>query len=67
MPELRTPVNMIWVEYLCDECRSPLEYIGPSADEGVPYLHVCPRCQRRHLLRRTYPYTEEAPDALPQT
>lgn len=56
MPELRVPVNMVWVEYVCDVCATPVLATGVEAQGKT--MHYCPKCNRHYLLDKTYPHTE---------
>ena len=63
MPEVRTAVQLITVNYRCDDCGAPIS-VNPTVPR-VPtfpprYLHNCtnPACLKRHPLPNTYPYTE---------
>lgn len=63
MPEKRTTVNYVWVEYLCDSCFTPVRAITIVVATGNKWLHTCPYCTRQYLLERAHPYMTEPPHA----
>lgn len=67
MPELRTPVHHVWVEYICDECGSVTQAMNVVVQGKTLHHCVNPKCRRHYMLDRVYPFTEESPDANPES
>lgn len=65
MAETRTPVDIINVEYVCDEegCNGKLVFTNkaePSIDPKVALLiHVCNKCKKTYKMKITRPYPRQ--------
>lgn len=57
MPEVKTPLRQVQVNYICDACH--LDIVQPTGEvtetDPVQYLHQCRYCKRLHQLAESYP------------
>ena len=56
MPERVTPLLPVTVEYLCDECGTPVQRSTiPDIGRDSLILHECPQCHSVYRLDGNYP------------
>lgn len=57
MGEIKTPVKVYHVEYICDSCGMDfMKFTGQMHSSYPPWFrHVCPKCGESTALRYKYP------------
>lgn len=57
MGEVKMPVKVSRVEYICDHCG--MDFMKPTGQMGMTnppwYRHVCPKCGAYEILHHEYP------------
>ncbi len=59
--EQKREIKKYQIDFLCDDCKLPCEYMKSSLVSSYYYVHEvkCMKCERVYELSRRYPYTVE--------